>query len=301
MSNMGKLKTVANWFSILFILSVIAATLGAAGFIVLDSPQSTPTGNDTMPSAENMSYTLPADYEDEPPMKVDPQDPGHTTVTLKYEQSTIKLNTSLIEKHLYKEIDAYRRKHNSTPLNHSERLESVARAHSADMGRDNYFRHTTNQEKHESSSGRWDKVSNECSKDVRENIVLLSFPRTTVEDMSGGNKSIEERLADKMVRLWHLSNEGHQYTLQTNAPEYYGVGVYMDTETPATSDLIRGNMSGPTYLRVFGTMNTCGGENPDWDYAANKTKVTEGYGENQTETSNPSDSSKSGSLSVWSP
>lgn len=291
------LKRLVLWSILLLFLS--GSTLAAIGFISGSVDEGPETGTETPIATETPEETPVTDpyKEEQEAFKYHPDDPKEQTLTIEYDGKKEDVNNTKLENALYQEVQEYRETHNMSPINYSDRLSSVSRSHSKDMAERDYFTHHT---KNTSIYGvsRWDYMSNECTQDFGENLAFWAGP---FQNIIYHGDNFEQKIAENMVNAWHNSS-GHRKVLQNPNYDYAGVGVYMKTATPSESELLSGD-GNQTHLIVLITYDTCAGENPDWDYGENKTQYhpNETRPENQTETSNPSDSSKSGSLTLWSP
>lgn len=117
-----------------------------------------------------------------------------------------------LEMEIFKEVNEIRRMDGRDPFVHSEGIRMIARLHSVDMARRNYFNHTSPEglnpkNRHEEYDG--------C-KAPNENIAKISDPSTS-------NTTL---LSSRIISLWR-SSPGHNKSMMTSYDNVAGVGVYV--------------------------------------------------------------------------
>ena len=117
-----------------------------------------------------------------------------------------------LEMEIFEAVNERRIKSGVDPFVNSERIRFIARLHSADMAKREFFNHTNPDNvappgRHESYDG--------CER-PNENIAVLRRPDT----------NDTEAIAKKIVSMW-TDSEGHNRSMMTSFDKVSGVGVYV--------------------------------------------------------------------------
>lgn len=158
-----------------------------------------------------------------PVARIDPR-------TLK-KQPQPKINTSSLEKQIHTLVNKERQKHGLSQLEWSDALAGIARTHSHDMAKRNYFDHNS-PEGHDFSH-RYLQQGYSCAVRIgrtihtgAENIALnnLYDSVTTVNDEAFYNWNSLEKIAETTVQGW-MNSPGHRKNILTPHWSREGIGV----------------------------------------------------------------------------
>ncbi len=142
-----------------------------------------------------------------------------------------KLDVAVLEKRIHNLINKERQKHGLSTLKWDEALKRIARKHSADMAKRNYFSHTS-PEGHDPSY-RYVKSKYACSITIEnrtykgaENLFQNNLYNsvTTVNGVSYYNWNTLEEMAESTVDGW-MNSPGHRENILTPIWLREGIGV----------------------------------------------------------------------------
>lgn len=167
-----------------------------------------------------------------------PNSPTPTaTSSITLEEGSIEWITSL-EAKIHALINQERRKASLDSLVNDHKLSSIARLHSQDMARNDYFSH-----ENLSGQGPTDRANEEnytCRKDlgggwysegIAENIVQ-GYTYSSITYINGiprRNYSTIDEIADELVRSW-MASPGHKQNILDKQYDKSGIGVAVDQD-----------------------------------------------------------------------
>ena len=159
------------------------------------------------------------------PAVTDPDDPGNSS----YRTDVERVRSVTVENFVHAKINERRAEHGLEPLPWDGTIASVARAHSYDMARRNYFSHTN-----PDGQGPYDRfrdVDNYC-RGYGENIAMTWVDRRVERPGGGGTVRYEtaEGLATGLVNQWMNSTPHRNAILEEGESPRWdraGVGVYI--------------------------------------------------------------------------
>ena len=159
------------------------------------------------------------------PAVVDPDDPGNSS----YETDVEVVRSAAVEDFVHAEINDRRAAHGLAPLEWDGTVASVARAHSADMARRDYFAHRNPDG--EAPGDRFRDVGDYC-RGYGENIAKTWLDRRVSRSDGDGivRHRTAEGLATGLVNQWMNSTSHRQAILEEGrTPDWNraGVGVYI--------------------------------------------------------------------------
>ncbi|MDS0478506.1 CAP domain-containing protein [Natrinema sp. 1APR25-10V2] len=162
---------------------------------------------------------------DRDPAVTDPDDPGGSS----YETDVEVIRSATVEDFVHAKVNERRAEHGLEPLEWDGTVASVARAHSYDMARRNYFAHRNPDG--EGPYDRFSDVDNYC-RGYGENIAKTWVGRPV--GRPGGDGTVRHRtaegLATGLVNQWMNSTPHRQAILEEgDTPRWdrAGVGVYV--------------------------------------------------------------------------
>ena len=162
---------------------------------------------------------------DRTPAVVDPDDPGNSS----YETNVEVVRSAAVESFVHAKINERRAAHGLEPLEWDGTVASVARAHSVDMARRDYFAHRNPDG--QAPADRFQDVGDYC-RGYGENIAKTWLDRRV--SRSGGDGIVRHRtaegLATGLVNQWMNSTPHRQAILEegrTPSWDRAGVGVYI--------------------------------------------------------------------------
>jgi uncharacterized protein YkwD len=142
--------------------------------------------------------------------------PANTTGVPDVEASNhTQIDGEALEMAIYQEVNERRQNAGREPLVHSERVRLIARLHSKDMAKRDYFDHTNPDG--EGSAERHDNYDG-CE-NTNENIAYIT---------SAQNLTVRE-ISETVVNMWSES-PGHNKSMLTSYDKVTGVGVYVTAE-----------------------------------------------------------------------
>jgi uncharacterized protein YkwD len=178
-------------------------------------------GIDSQPSPS--AEPPPAGERD--PNVTDPEDPGAST----YDTDVESVVSDDVEDFVHAEVNERRAEHDLEALPWDGTVASVSRAHSADMGQEEYFSHTNLED--EQPYDRFNDVDDYC-RGYGENIAMTWVDRP-VEQPDGEDAvrhQTAEGLAEGLVEQWMNSTPHREAILEENVSTSWdrgGVGVYI--------------------------------------------------------------------------
>lgn len=151
--------------------------------------------------------------------------------TASQQRSKPAINVSQLEKQIHSLINKERRKNGLSPLEWDDRLSGIARKHSADMAKRNYFEHHS-PEGHDFSyrykdSGytcavHADRMTFLGAENILQNNLYDSV--TTVNGTAYYDWNSQEKLAVTTVNGW-MNSPGHRKNILTPYTKSEGIGV----------------------------------------------------------------------------
>lgn len=128
-------------------------------------------------------------------------------------------------------INKKRTSSNTSELTYDSDLAAIAGAHSADMGQNDYYSHSS--EDGLSPTQRMVHGNYQCPERYGENLALTGVPTRTSAD-----SSVEEAIAKAVVQQW-VRSDPHREAMLNSVYEVGGVGVYVteDGKVYVTFDL----------------------------------------------------------------
>ena len=143
-----------------------------------------------------------------------------------------QLRTNSLEKGIHDRINRERRKNGLSPLVWDDRLASIARNHSADMGQRGYFSHESPEG--QDFSFRYREAGFGCR--IRAGMVIhlggenifqnnRYDTMTTVNGHARYDWNSEEQIAESTVQGW-MHSTGHRRNILTPHWQREGIGVY---------------------------------------------------------------------------
>lgn len=162
---------------------------------------------------------------DRTPAVVDPDDPGNSS----YETDVEVVRSVTVEDFVHAEINDRRAAHGLAPLEWDGTVASVARAHSADMARRDYFAHRNPDG--QAPGDRFRDVADYC-RGYGENIAKTWLDRRVGQPGGDGfvRHQTAEGLATGLVNQWMNSTPHRKAILEeddTPSWDRAGVGVYI--------------------------------------------------------------------------
>lgn len=160
-----------------------------------------------------------------------------------------ELNRTKIEQKVHREINERRQEKGLQPLEYDERLQTVARSHSKDMGQRQYFSHSSPEG--ETVEDRYQEHGYSCRVPTSRNRyttgaenIAYTYAHERIEQNSGDTAyyTNEEEIAKGLVNQW-MNSTGHRENILRPYWENEGIGIYI-TE-----------IDGET--RVYATQNFC--------------------------------------------
>ncbi len=147
-----------------------------------------------------------------------------------------RIDVSRLERRIHDLVNAERRRHGLSSLSWDGRLGAIAREHSKDMHRRNFFSHDS-PEGHDFSV-RYNRSGYQCA--VRqqgaihlgaENILLnhLYDKVTTVNGVPYYDWNSEEKIAETTVKGW-LGSAGHRKNILTPYWKNEGIGIFISPD-----------------------------------------------------------------------
>ncbi|WP_267639490.1 CAP domain-containing protein [Haloarchaeobius amylolyticus] len=205
------------------VLVVVLAIAGGQVAGVVDLPADTPMETTAVPTAGTVQDTAqPGDAAtraNSTSRSATPTRIPTTTATGAGEEAAI--DASELERLVHQEINERRTQHGLSTLDRDAGLREIARYHSRDMARNDYFAHTAPDG--ETMGDRYDRFGYDCRVDRgdgyyatgAENIYAFRF---------GGSGPSEAALAERVVDGW-MNSEGHRRNVLRDYWENEGIGV----------------------------------------------------------------------------
>jgi uncharacterized protein YkwD len=160
------------------------------------------------------------------------REPSSHPVVIKQPQ----INISSLEKQIHRLINEERRKYHLTTLGWDSDLSAIARKHSRDMSRRNYFAH--NSPDGHDFSYRYKQAGYQCALRVdsrvymgAENILQnnLYDSVTTVNGQAFYDWNSHERLAETTVQGW-MNSPGHRQNILMPLWKNEGIGIFISPD-----------------------------------------------------------------------
>ncbi len=138
---------------------------------------------------------------------------------------------SHLEKKIHEMVNTERKKNGLAPLSWDENLHSIARKHSQDMARRNFFSHDDPEGR--SFSGRYKDAQFECRIVVgntifggAENISQLYLGNSSLgkDGQNFLNDDIVDKVAESVVKRW-MGSSNHRENILTPYFKRHGIGV----------------------------------------------------------------------------
>ena len=144
-------------------------------------------------------------------------------------QSLPSIDTSTLEKRVHELINQQRNSHGLTSLTFDSSLATIARGHSQDMARNNYFSHVNLQGL--APADRGNQQGYPCRKDygsyytygIAENI-FKTHHETTTNGISINDFEPLETIAQNTVNSW-MDSSGHRENILKTTYDHEGIGV----------------------------------------------------------------------------